>query len=60
MGKTDMLSQRLDHTSGAGDNDNLILLSLELFAVRALEGLMVIGEEWVLQKAFRDGIRSSP
>ena len=41
MGMTDALSWRLDHASGAGDNNNLMLLPLELFAVRALEGLTV-------------------
>ena len=56
MGKTDALSQRSDHASGARYNDNLILFPPELFAVRALEGLMAVGEEWDLlwdlQKAF--------
>ena len=59
MGKTDALSRRPDHASGAGDNDNLTLLPPELFAVRALEGLTAVGEErdllQELQKAFRDG-----
>ena len=59
MGKTDALSWRLDHASGARDNDNLMLLPLELFAVRALEGLTAVGEEQDLlqdlRKAFRDG-----
>ena len=45
MGKTGTLSWKSDHASGAGDNDNLTLLSSELFAVRALEGLKAIGEE---------------
>ena len=58
MGKMDALSQRSDHASGAGDNDNLTLLPLELFAVRALEGLTAVGEEQDLlrdlQKAFQD------
>ena len=58
MCKINMLSWISDHASGAGDNDNLTLLSLELFAPRALEGLMAIGEEqdllWDLQKAFQE------
>ena len=45
MGKTDALSQRSDHASGAGDNDNLMLLPPELFAIRALEGITAVGEE---------------
>ena len=48
MGKMDALSWRLDPASAARDNDNLTLLSPELFAVRALEGLTAIGEEWGL------------
>ena len=59
MGKTDALSRRSDNASGARDNDNLMLLPPELFAVRALEGLTAVGEEqdplWELWKAFRDG-----
>ena len=45
MGKSDVLSQRSDHGSGAEDNQNLTLLTLGLFSVRALEGLQVTGEE---------------
>ena len=59
MGKTDILSWRSDHASGAEDNDNLMLLPPEMFAVRALEGLTAVGEERDLlrdlRKAFRDG-----
>ena len=44
MGKSDALGQRLDHSSGAKDNDNMILLTPDFFAIRALEGLM-LGEE---------------
>ena len=61
MSKTDTLSQRSDHTSGARENENLTLLSPELFAVRALEGLTAIGEErdlfQDLWKVFQDGDR---
>ena len=45
MGKSDALSRRSDHSSGAKDNDNLVLLTLNLFVVRALEGLQFSGEE---------------
>ena len=45
MSKIDTLSQRSDHASGARINDNLTLLSMELFVVRALECLMAVGEE---------------
>ena len=58
MGKSDALSRRSDHGSGAGDNDNLVLLTPDLFAVRALEGLQVIGEEKDLLKEIRSETES--
>jgi RNase H-like domain found in reverse transcriptase len=39
MGKSDVLGQRLDHGSGAKDNDNMVLLTPNFLAVRALQGL---------------------
>jgi RNase H-like domain found in reverse transcriptase/Integrase zinc binding domain/Reverse transcriptase (RNA-dependent DNA polymerase) len=45
MGKSDALSQRSDHGSGAKDNDNIVLLTPNFLAVRALQGLQVTGEE---------------
>ena len=45
MGKLDALSHCLDHGLGSGDNSNMILLYPELFAVHALEGLTLVGEE---------------
>ena len=45
MGKPDALSHRSDHGSGSDDNQNLTLLTPNLFAIRALEGLQVAGEE---------------
>ncbi|KAG5719506.1 hypothetical protein E4T56_gene11418 [Termitomyces sp. T112] len=39
MGKPDALSRRADHGTGAGDNDNIVLLKPELFAICALEGI---------------------
>jgi hypothetical protein len=38
MGKPDALSRRADHGSGQGDNNNLTLLSPELFRIHALSG----------------------
>ena len=38
MGKLDALSQRSDHGSGAGDNQNLILLTPGAFAARTASG----------------------
>ena len=43
MGKSNALSHKSDHRSGMDDNQNLSLLTLSLFAVRALEGLQLIG-----------------
>jgi Integrase zinc binding domain len=45
MGKSDALSCRSDHGSGSDDNSNLVLLQPELFVVRMLEGLTLVGEE---------------
>jgi hypothetical protein len=45
MGKPDALSQRADHSSGAGDNSNIIFLALELFVVCALKGIALEGVE---------------
>jgi len=56
MGKSDALSHRADHGTGAGDNNNVTLLRLEFFAahtIRALSGLSLEGEEhdilWIFQ-----------
>ena len=53
MGKSDALSQRSDHGSGMEDNQDLTLLTLGLFSVRALEGLQVAGEEKDILKEIR-------
>jgi hypothetical protein len=45
MGKPDALSRRADHGSGQGDNDNLTLLSPELFQIHALSGTRLEGDE---------------
>ena len=50
MGKSDTLSHRSDHGSGVKDNDNMVLLTPNFFAVRALEGLQMVGEERDLLK----------
>ena len=56
MGKSDVLSQRVDHDSGADDDDNLTLLTLNLFAIRVLEGLVVLGEERDILREIRWGM----
>jgi len=50
MGKPDALFRRSDHGTGADDNSDVMLLTLKLFAVRALEGLQFTGlEQDILQ-----------
>jgi hypothetical protein len=53
MGKSDALSRRADHGSGAEDNRDITLLTPNFFAVRALEDTEVEGEERDLLKAIR-------
>src|ERR1700742_3336994 len=57
MGKADALSRRVDHGSGASDNEDITLLSREKFAIRALEGLSITGEERELLQEIRRGNR---
>jgi transposase InsO family protein len=58
MGKADALSRRADHGTGSTDNENVILLSPELFVVRAMEGVEVEGEEREILEAVREGNRN--
>ena len=58
MGKPDTLSQRSDHGSSIEDNQNLTLLTLNLFAIRALEGLQVVGEKKDILKEIRCGMEA--
>jgi transposase InsO family protein len=53
MGKSDALSRRSDHGSGTHDNENIVLLTPDLFAIRALEGLELIGEEKEILREIR-------
>ena len=53
MGKSDALSRRSDHGSGTRDNDNMVLLTPNFFAIRALQGLEVLGEEKDILKEIR-------
>jgi hypothetical protein len=57
MGKSDALSRRADHGNGTDDNANVTLLTPGLFAVRALEGLRMVGEEQALLSDIRRGVR---
>jgi hypothetical protein len=53
MGKSDALSQRADHRDGSEDNHNLTLLTPNFFAIWALEGLEVVGQEQDLLRLIR-------
>ena len=58
MGKPDTLSWRSDHGSGMEDNQNLTLLTLNLFAIRALEGLQAVGEERDILREIRHAMEA--
>jgi hypothetical protein len=45
MSKPDALSRRVDHGSGSGDNSDMTLLRPDLFVIRALEGVGLVGAE---------------
>jgi hypothetical protein len=45
MGKPDALSRRADHGSGQNDNDNMTLLSPELFRIHRLSAIALVGPE---------------
>jgi hypothetical protein len=53
MGKSNALSRRADHGSGSEDNQDITLLTPNFFAVHALEGTKVEGEEQELLKLIR-------
>ena len=61
MGKPDALSRRADHESGSNDNSDIILLPPELFRIRALEGVILTGEDQEIlrdiRRAERQGLR---
>ncbi|KAG5734888.1 hypothetical protein E4T56_gene13773 [Termitomyces sp. T112] len=45
MGKPDALPRQADHGTGVGDNNNIVLLKPELFAIHALEGIVAQGDD---------------
>lgn len=55
MGKPDALSRRADHGTGGEDNSNITLLRPEMFAIHALSGLDIVGEEREVLKEIRRG-----
>ena len=58
MGKPDALLRRVDHRNGAEDNSDIVLLTSKLFAIRALEGLELIGPEVNILHDIRKGIKA--
>ena len=56
MGKPDALSRQANHGTRAGDNANIVLLLPKLFAIRALEGLEVVGAEAGILQDIRAGV----
>jgi hypothetical protein len=57
MGRLDVLLRRADHGDGGQDNQNVMLLRPELFAIQALEGVELTGEEARMLKEVRKGNR---
>ena len=53
MGKPDALSRRADHGDGSGDNAEVTLLKPAFFAICALEGIELLGEERDILRAIR-------
>ncbi|KAG5724117.1 hypothetical protein E4T56_gene9983 [Termitomyces sp. T112] len=55
MGKPDALSKRAYHGTGAGNNDNILLLTPDLFAIHALEGIVVQRDKGNILKDIQQG-----
>ena len=55
IGKPDALSQRPDHGNRASDNEDVVLLRLELLAIRALEGVQLEGPEKDILREIHQG-----
>jgi hypothetical protein len=58
MDKSDALSCQADHGSGANDNEDIILLTPDLFVIRALEGLELVGKEKEILREIRREMES--
>ena len=56
MGRPDALSRHPDHGDASQDNQNLVLLRPEFFAIWALEGVQVSGEEETILQDIRKGV----
>ena len=53
MGKSDALSRKADHGNGAEDNRDITLLTPNFFAVRAVEGVELVGQDQELLRLIR-------
>src|SRR5258707_1337228 len=53
MGRPDALSRQVDHLRGAEDNADCTLLTLEVFELRAMEAVMLEGEEAIFMERIR-------
>jgi hypothetical protein len=59
MGKPDALSRWADHGSRQGDNDNLMLLTLELFWIHTLAGVRLKGDERNILQEVRRSLKDN-
>jgi len=57
MGKPNALSRRSHHGTGADDNSDVVLLTPQLFAVHALEGLQFTGPEQDILRDIQQGTK---
>jgi Integrase zinc binding domain len=48
----------VDHGSSANDNEDIVILTLDLFAIRALEGLELVGKEKEILREIRKEMES--
>jgi hypothetical protein len=57
ISKPDALSRRADHGSRQGDNDNLTLLTPELFRIHVLAGVRLEGDECNILREVRRSLK---
>jgi hypothetical protein len=59
MGKPDALSRQADHGFRQGDNDNLMLLTPELFHIHTLAGVRLEGDERNILQEVRRSLKDT-
>ena len=57
MGKPDALSQCADHSSGQSDNDNMTLLTPDLFHIHALSAINIVGPKKKILTDIQNSLR---